>query len=41
MGYLWDIYGKTYNKQRSNIGTRAEQDGCSSHKVWNCFSYNV
>ncbi len=25
MGYLWDIYGKTHNKERNKIGARAKQ----------------
>ncbi len=25
MGYLWDIYGKTHNKERNKSGTRAMQ----------------
>ncbi len=25
MGYLWDIYGKTHNKERNKIGATWEQ----------------
>ncbi len=33
MGYLWVIYGKTYNKQRNKIGANVIQRGLMRIKL--------